>query len=120
RPPAPQQAEPPDWQAVRAEIHSLVVMGETMLDTIASQLRQDEQAARHLNEHLGDVDARLEGLSERMDSGPPGGTEPDPELAGLGAALLLRLLRLPVGRGTNRQRLVRPPAHGALTSRPET
>jgi hypothetical protein len=58
-------------------------MCETMLDTLAAQLRQDEQATRQFTEHLDDVDTRLERLSERLETSVPGSEKRQSALAAL-------------------------------------
>jgi len=79
----PEPSDPPEWQTVRSEIRSLVRMCETVLDTLASQLRQDEQATRQFTEHLNDVDTQLERLSGQLESSVPDSAERESALAAL-------------------------------------
>jgi hypothetical protein len=51
-------------------------MSETVVDTLACQLRQDEQAARLFAKHLANVDAHLRRLSQHLHASVPDNDEP--------------------------------------------
>src|SRR5437588_3262416 len=86
-PPVPAPPEPAvetdDWSVARSEIRSIVRMGETVLDTLASQLRQDEQSARLFTQHLSSVEGELERLSERLDATTARGNDPTATIVAL-------------------------------------
>jgi hypothetical protein len=80
---APRVVDPHDWPHVRSEVHSVVRMSETVVDTLACQLRQDEQAARLFAKHLAEVDIELRQLAQRLHVNAPDGEEPASAIAAL-------------------------------------
>jgi hypothetical protein len=58
-------------------------MSETVVDTLACQLRQDEQAARVFAKHLAEVDTELRRLSQQLGGGAGDGEKSGPPLVAL-------------------------------------
>jgi hypothetical protein len=53
---------------LHADVRDLVRMSRTMLDTLAAQLKQNEESARLVTGHLGSTESQLANLSDRLRS----------------------------------------------------
>ena len=79
-PPEPSytQRQASDVYDLHADVRDLMRMSRTMLDTLAAQLKQNEESARLVTGHLSSTESQLSNMAERLRTLTEGMTQPPP------------------------------------------